>query len=177
MKIAMSSGHGAKISGAVGPSPWGLNEHKEAVRVVDRTAEYLKAAGVSVVTFEDKTSTTQQKNLETIVNWHNAQTRDLDVSIHFNSYQSTSKPMGTECLYVSQQGLAADVAQALSDAVGFVNRGAKKRTDLYFLNNTTKPAILDEVCFVDSSADVELYNRNFDALCEGLAEAISGQQI
>src|SRR5215475_3571283 len=145
MKIAMSSGHGAKISGAVGPSPWGLNEHKEAVRVVDRTAEYLRAAGVGIVTFEDKTSTTQQRNLETIVNWHNAQTRELDVSVHFNSYQSTSKPMGTECLYITQDDLSEEVAAQISEASDFPDRGAKKRTDLYFLNNTNKPAILIEV--------------------------------
>ena len=36
---------------------------------------------------------------------------------------------------------------------GFINRGAKKRTDLFFLNNTEMPAILMEVCFVDSEAD------------------------
>ena len=41
--------------------------------------------------------------------------------------------MGTECLYLSQAELAAQVAASIA-SVGFKNRGAKKRTDLYFLN-------------------------------------------
>jgi len=177
MKVVISSGHGKKIPGAVGPQPWGLDEHAEAVNVVNRTAEFLCDLGVDTVTYEDTVSTTQNENLKRIVDYHNSQKRDLDVSIHFNCYQSTSKPMGTECLYVTQEALSNDVADALSDAADFIDRGAKKRTDLYFLNNTAKPAILVEVCFVDSEADVKLYHEHFDTLCEELAEAISGEEV
>jgi len=175
MRIVISSGHGKYISGAVGI----ISEHQEAVRVVDWVASCLISAGVGTVTFEDITSRDQSTNLKTIVNFHNSQTRDLDVSVHFNSYQNTSKPMGTECLYVSQATLAGEVAKAISVAGGLVNRGPKKRTDLYFLNNTNKPAILIEVCFVDSSADVSLYQnpQRFDAICQAIAKAVSGQEI
>src|SRR5215469_2384899 len=173
MKIAISSGHGKYISGAVGI----INEHQEAVRVVNATADYLKKMGVGVVTFEDTTSRDQNTNLKTIVDWHNRQTRDLDVSVHFNCYQNTSKPMGTECLYVTQATLADNVAEAISLSGGLIDRGPKKRTDLYFLNKTNKPAILIEVCFVDSSADVSSYQGNFDAICKATAETISGQDV
>jgi len=173
MKIAMSSGHGKYVSGAVDI----LNEHQEAVRVVDKVAEFLKASQVGVVTFEDVTSKTQNENLKTIVDWHNRQSRDLDVSIHFNCYEHTSKPMGTECLYYSQADLADDVAESIAGASGLVDRGPKKRTDLYFLNNTAEAAILVEVCFVDSETDVNLYERNFDSLCEALASAIGGTEV
>ena len=47
--------------------------------------------------------------------------------------------MGTECLYLSQAELAKQVANAIA-SVGFKNRGAKKRTDLYVLNKTEMPA-------------------------------------
>jgi hypothetical protein len=80
--------------------------------------------------------------------------------------------MGCEVLYVTQQQLASDTSKAISVAGSFINRGAKKRTDLYFLNNTSKPAILLEVCFVDSEADGNLYRHNFDAICRRIAEVI-----
>ena len=164
-KIALSSGHGSHVQGAVGI----INEVEEARKVVDRVARMIVEGGGSCPTFHDDTSTTQQQNLQTITNWHNAQDRDLDVSMHFNAYQPTSKPMGTETLYVTQSSLAASMASAVAGAGEFINRGAKKRTDLYFLNYTTKPAILIEVCFVDSEADTDSYEDNFEEICTAIA--------
>ena len=83
--------------------------------------------------------------------------------------------MGTECLYLSQAELAKQVANAIA-SVGFKNRGAKKRTDLYFLNKTDMPAILVEVCFVDSQADADLYDQTFDRVCSVIAGAIAGDE-
>ena len=176
--IVCSSGHGKYIRGAAGsPIPPYLDEVNEARRVVERTAQILRDAGVSIKTFHDNTSHDQNTNLQTIVNYHNAQSRDLDVSVHFNAYNTTSSPMGTECLYVSQSSLASDVSLAVADAGDFINRGPKKRTDLYFLNNTNEPAILIETCFVDSKADADLYHRNFELICHAIAEVISGKSL
>jgi N-acetylmuramoyl-L-alanine amidase len=173
MSIVISSGHGKYVRGAAGF----LDEVDEARKVVDQVANYLEQAGVTVKTFHDNTSTSQNQNLSTIVNYHNAQTRDLDVSVHFNAYQQTSKPMGTEVLYVTQSKLAADTSLAIAKAGGFINRGGKKRTDLYFLNNTEMPAILLEVCFVDSSVDTDLYHAHFESICKAIAETIGGVEI
>lgn len=178
MRIAISVGHGKYIRGAsASPRPPYLDEVDEAVKVVDRLHKLWTDAGVGCVKFFDTTSTSQSQNLSTINAWHNSQQRDYDVSCHFNAYQVTSKAMGTEVLYVTQQQLAADVSYAIAKAGGFINRGAKKRTDLSFLNGTNKPAILLEVCFVDSSADADLYRRNFDAICRAAAEAIAKVSI
>ena len=111
-----------------------LLEHEEAVRVVNRVGEELKARGIDVVTYEDTVSTSQNENLNRIVDFHNAQARDLDISVHFNGYEQVSKPMGTEVLYVTQSALAGTMSAAIA-SVGFINRGPKKRTDLFFLNN------------------------------------------
>src|SRR5262245_31344952 len=170
MRVCISSGHGAKIPGAIGPDPWGLDEHREAVKVVNRTAEFLRAAGVSVETYEDTVSTTQSANLDRIVAWHNSKTRDLDVSVHFNAYEpTTSKKMGTECLYITQSKLSADVADAISSAASLPDRGPKKRTDLAFLNGTDEPAILVETLFCDAKPDCDSYRQNFDDICQALA--------
>src|SRR5262245_1766182 len=174
MKIVMSSGHGSKCPGAVAI----LDEHKEAVRVVNRTAEYLRATdGVTVVTFEDTTSTNQQTNLETIVAFHNAQgPHDLDAFIHFNCNVDTTKPVGVECWYMTQDDIAAEVASNIAMASGLKDRGAKFSDGLYVLKHSVAPAVLPEICFVDSQADVDAYLENFDAICSALAAALSGSE-
>lgn len=169
----ISSGHGLKIRGASGL----LDEVNEARKVVDRVADILKSVNVPATVFHDDKSTTQSQNLQNIVNFHNAQKRDLDCSIHFNAYQTTSKPMGVEVLYVTQQKLASDLSAALAKAMGLPNRGGKKRTDLYFLNSTNKPSILIETCFVDSSADADSYRKAFDAVCKVIAEFVGDVKI
>jgi len=172
MKIAISSGHGKKIRGARGnPVPPQLDEVDQARRVVDKVNELWNANGVTSVKFHDDVSTTQSANLNAITSWHNRQSRDYDVSVHFNAYTNTSKPMGVEVLYKTQSTLAADTSRAIAEA-GFINRGAKYRSDLAFLNNTAKPAILIEVCFCDSTADSNLYTAKFDQICKRIAEVV-----
>ena len=169
--IVISSGHGLYVRGASGI----LDEVDEARRVVERMAEELRERGVEVETFHDDTSHSQNANLSTIVAYHNAQTRDLDVSVHFNAFEQVDKPMGTEVLYVTQSALAGEVSAAIAGC-GFINRGAKKRSDLYFLNQTEMPSILLEICFVDSSADAELYGEQFAEICDAIADVLGGEQ-
>jgi N-acetylmuramoyl-L-alanine amidase len=170
--IVISSGHGLHVPGAAGL----ISEVDEARMVVDRLAEELRAREVAVAVFHDDTSTSQSENLETIVDFHNMHTRDLDVSVHFNAFETTTKAMGTEVLYVSQRDLAADVSDAIANSAGLIDRGPKERTDLYFLNQTDMPAILIEVCFVDSEADVALYGEQFDEICKAIANVIAGRE-
>ena len=168
--IVISSGHGKYVRGACGI----IDEVDEARRVVERVADGLAVRGVNVKVFHDETSHSQNENLDTIVNYHNAQTRDLDVSVHFNAYVETAKPMGIEVLYVTQSQLASQMATAIARC-GFLNRGGKQRSDLFFLNNTEMPAILIEVCFVDSEADAEIYNDNFLNICDAIADVLGDE--
>jgi len=172
MKIAISSGHGQKIQGASAI----INEVTEARRVVSAVTKDLRERKATVVEFHDNTSTTQATNINTIVAWHNAQTRDLDVSIHFNHSGggTVDRAIGTEVLFVTQQALAARTSKAIAQASGLIDRGAKKRTDLAFLSRTTKPAILVEVCFVNSRDDVRLYQAYFNNICSAIGGAIMG---
>ena len=169
-RIVISSGHGKYIRGASGI----LDEVDEARRVVEQVAEELRGRGVEVTTYHDDVSTSQNENLNRIVDFHNSKQRDLDISVHFNAYVETDKPMGTEVLYVSQSALAGDVSAAIADAGDFIDRGAKKRTDLFFLNSTDMPSILIETCFVDSSADAAFYQTGFDDICEAIATVLGG---
>lgn len=167
MKVVISSGHGLHVRGASGI----LDEVDEARRVVNALAIELRKRDVDVVTFHDDVSTTQSENLDRIVDFHNSEVRDLDVSVHFNAYEQVDKPMGTECLYLTQDDIAAEISEAIA-AVGFIDRGAKKRTDLYFLNETAMPSVLIEVCFVDSEEDARIYTQEFDNIIKNLAKLV-----
>src|SRR6516164_6441808 len=166
MKIVISSGHAKYVRGAVGPAPWGLDEVNEARRVVAEVADLLTVDGYDVSQLHDDVSKNQSDNLHWIVSNHNkfAAKDRLDVSVHFNAYLADPNiGRGTECLYITQKELAARVATAISSVSGLINRGAKYRSDLYFLNGTTGSlgAILIEVAFVDAQADVTAYDQHF----------------
>jgi N-acetylmuramoyl-L-alanine amidase len=167
--IVISSGHGKYVRGATGI----LDEVDEARKVVESVATELRTRGAQVKTFHDDTSTSQSENLATIVDYHNGQERQLDISVHFNAYVETLNPMGCEVLYVSQEDLAAAVSHEMSVAAKFINRGAKLRNDLYFLNETNGPAILLETCFVDSQKDADLYHKYYAPLCVAIAEMLA----
>lgn len=169
-QINISSGHSINCQGASDI----LNEVTEARRVVDRIYEMCKAMGIEVYKYHD-TSSSSSQNLANIANWHNKFKDGIDVSIHFNCYQHTSNSMGTEVCYYSQSELADKVSSAISKASGLKNRGGKERKGLYVLRHTNKPMILIEVCFLDSSYDVQKYQENFDNICSAIIEALTGK--
>lgn len=169
-QVNISSGHSINCQGAVDI----INEVTEAKKVVDRVYDIIKASGKACYKYHD-TSSSSSQNLVNIVNWHNGFKDGVDVSIHFNAYTHTGKAMGTEVCYYSQPTLAKEVSKNIANAGGFIDRGAKQRTGLYFLKHTNKPAILIEVCFVDSVKDVELYKANFENICQAIAKSLIGQ--
>jgi N-acetylmuramoyl-L-alanine amidase len=168
MQVALSSGHGRHVRGASGV----VDEVAEARKVVETVERKLREKGIECAAFHDNESDDQSENLDRIVKWHNSQIRDFDVSVHFNAYEPTENPMGTEVLYATQSNLASVMSDAMATAGGLLNRGGKYRADLYFLNKTDQPAILIEVCFVDSTADVDSYHENFDAICQAIADTL-----
>lgn len=179
MKIVISSGHGKKISGAVGPSPWGIHEHTEAVKVVNEAAAVMRSMGVDVVTYEDTVSDDQSENLDRICDFHNDQgNHDLDVSVHFNSTSpQPSGPVGCEVFYKSSAGktVAKRTVDKICTASGLKNRGPKTE-NFSFLNNTNEVAVLVEICFVNSKADCDIYRDRFSEICVALAEGLTDEQ-
>lgn len=167
--ITISPGHWAVGTGARDL----IDEVTEARKVVKRVIEILRSSGITVNHVEDNTSKNQQQNLNYLVIQHNKTSRKLDVSVHFNSAKRTDKGLGVEVLYYDQKDLAAKVSKAISDVSGLINRGAKERKELAFLRNTNKPAILIEVCFVNSTVDVAIYRRDFEKICQSIAECLA----
>ena len=181
MFVVISSGHGKYIRGASGKpcGTWGVDEVDEARRIVDEVAEILEDDyGIETHVFHDNTSHDQGTNLNTIVAAHNKHPQEgrLDVSVHWNAYECTSKEMGTEVLFITQEELAREVSAALSSALGLPDRGPKSRPELKFLNSTTgdEGAILIETAFCDSQADCAAYRDRFSETCMAIAASIAG---
>lgn len=71
--------------------------------------------------------------------------------------------------------MASNVAKSISSKLGLVNRGIKRRTDLYYLKSTEAPAILIECCFCDNKEDVSKYNA--EKMAKAIVEGILGKTI
>lgn len=169
--ITISPGHWSIGTGAVGI----IDEVEEARKVVKQVSSILKKNEVKVLQIIDNKSRNQRQNLQYLISEHNKTERQLDVSVHFNSIAGqVNRSIGCEVYYVnpSIQFLAQQLAMAIANAGTLQNRGAKWRKDLAFLNKTTKPAILIEVCFVNSTVDVSLYRKNFHAICAAIASTL-----
>lgn len=154
-----------------------LNEVTEARRVARRVYDILRSWKVPTTYFEDNVSTNQTQNINTLVKEHNKDNDALVVSVHFNAGGDSSKAIGTEVLYYDQQALAARISKAISNATGggLLNRGAKNRTDLGVLARTHEPAILIEVCFVNSKIDAAIYRRDFEKICQAIAKELAAE--
>lgn len=167
--VVISSGHGLYVRGACGI----IDEVNEARTFVGCLVKELRSRGLDVKEYHDDVSYTQNENLNRIVDFHNAQVRDLDISVHFNAYEQVDKPMGVEVLYSTQGPLAGELSSAISVSGCLLNRGAKYRDDLFFLNNTAAPAVMLEVCFVDSESDCIAYRDHFEDVVKAVADVFS----
>lgn len=152
-----------------------LNEVTEARKVAKRVYEILQASNVPCTYFEDNVSSNQRQNINYLVGQHNKDRDGLIVSIHFNAGGNSQRAIGTEVLYYDQKTLAERVVKAISEATGggLINRGAKQRKDLGVLASTYEPAILIEVCFVNSIVDAAIYRRDFEKICQAIAKELA----
>ena len=161
----------------VGTGASGLvDEVKESRKIANRVHGILTAAKVPSTYYQDETSTNKNQNLTTLVKHHNADTNGLVVSWHLNASGGiTQSGIGTEVLYANEKWkpLAEALSAAIAKAGNFKNRGAKLRKDLYVLNSTKEPAIIVETFFVNSTADVTMYNRHFEDICQAAAEVLA----
>ena len=173
-KMNFSAGHNpdGKIAfGAIGI----IKESTEARNVVSHMVKFAKAEGKTVYDCTCNNGTGQKDVLKKICAKCNQHKVDLDISIHFNSFNGSAK--GVEVIYVNKKvaSVAASVAKSVSSKLGIVNRGIKYRDNLYFLNNTASPAILIECCFVDNKEDVSKYNA--EKMAKAIIEGILGKTI
>ncbi|NJL64903.1 MAG: N-acetylmuramoyl-L-alanine amidase [Methylacidiphilales bacterium] len=162
MKIAIDIGHNCPPdTGALG-----VKSEDEMNRLVGEfLIKLLISAGVDVIDCRPKSATTVGLSLWKRTNSANTCGADFYVSLHHNA----GGGLGSEVFAVSDEGIAA-AKRVLSKLVGlgFRDRGVK-RQGFYVIKNTLMPAILVEVCFVDSNADCTLWDK---LGCKAIAQAI-----
>lgn len=165
MKFGIDIGHNCPPhdTGAVGFK----KEDELAKEVGVRLTKKLSAAGHSVIYCTPSKAISINDSLRQRVNKANENQVNVFVSIHFNASKTTDAPRGAEIYAISNTSKA--ISRSILDQItklGFKDRGVKDTPRFYVIRHTSMPAILIECCFVDSRADMAM----FDA--EKMAEAI-----
>jgi len=151
-----------------------IDEVQYARKFIKRIYEICVVNGVPATYYEDKISKNQTQNINNLIAHHNQDRNGFIVSGHLNASGSvTDQAIGAEVLYYDQSTVAKEVVEAICNAGGLKNRGAKKRTDLGVLVRTYEPAILIEFGFVTSKKDVELMDQHFEAICQAVAKVLA----
>ncbi len=172
MKYLISVGHTA--SGNVGCGAVGyLNESNCTREIAPLVVSLLQKLGHTAIKLQvdansgvnDYVERTQQAN---------SIGGDMFVEIHLNSGGGT----GAEVFTTSGSKAAttaAEVSKCIADRLKITNRGHKTSSGLYVLNRTSMPAMLIEVCFVDSQTDYNAYNAQ--AVAEAIVKGLTRQDV
>lgn len=180
MKIAVRGGHNFLSKGASAL----IDETIEDRKVKDSFIKYLSLQGHEVldVTPPDMdTNSDLAYGVSKANNWG----ADLFVSIHFNkAFNSYNGALGTESWVYSKSdniSLDEEIAQRIVNALvelGFKNRGVKESKELYELRACKMASIIVEVCFVEATEDVALYQKlGADTIGKSIAYAISNKKM
>ncbi|MED3799801.1 N-acetylmuramoyl-L-alanine amidase [Lysinibacillus capsici] len=169
-KLEFHVGHYGDGTGARGI----IDEVQYARKFIKRIYDICIANGVPATYYEDKVSKSQTQNINNLIAHHNQDRNGFIVSGHLNSSGSvTERGIGAEVLYFDQVTVAKEVVDAICNASGLKNRGAKKRTDLGVLVRTYEPSILIEFGFVNSRTDIAFLDKHFEAICQAVAKVLA----
>ena len=164
MKIGIDAGHDVSFQD-IGASDI-LNEEREADVVSRELRDIIESAGHEVVWCKPEGRMTLGQSLHRRVSKANREAVDVFVSIHFNAVRRLQRAVGTEVIVSKNASkksreIANSVQSSLVRTLQLPDRGVKTpvRGGLYVCDRTNMPAILIEVCFVDSTVDVARYNK------------------
>lgn len=166
MRVFINPGHDIDLdSGAVNPN-YGTRECDVARNAGKMLARYLQTAGCEVRTL-------QSDDLGLVCETSNEWGTDIFVSLHCNAFNTVAR--GTETLYKSYNGqqLAQLIQDQIINSINTVDRGIKKRYDLWVLNGTDAVAVLVEMAFIDNDEDLEILNNDLDTIVRAIARGIT----
>lgn len=173
MIIGIDKGHSTwdkTPCGAVGL----LNESKENRPVGDKVIQKLRVLGHTVIDCSCNSANSVSSQLAAIVKKANSQKLDIFLSLHLNAGGGT----GAE-VYTTNTSGAKEEAKKLIETyckrTGFRNRGHKYK-ELYVIRHTNAPAMLLEMCFVDTESDFKRWNNlGVETIANVIVEGITGQ--
>lgn len=167
--VVIDAGHGGWDNGA---SYFGRREKDDALNLALAVGNILANRGVNVVytRVDDTYDTPYEKAVMA-----NNSGADLFVSIHRNAMPVPGTASGIETLVYQDTGIPAVLARNINrqlTEVGFQNLGVIERPNLVVLRRTQMPAVLVEAGFIDNEADNQMFDRNFPAIAEAIANGI-----
>ncbi len=168
-KIMIDAGHGGSDPGAVYN---GRQEKDDTLALALAVGKILAAHGVDV---EYTRTTDRYDSLAEKAMKANTAGADFFVSIHRNAAPVPNTASGVETLVFDRSGIKNEMAENINrrlEAIGFRNRGVKERPNVAVLRRTRMPAVLVEAGFIDSNTDNSLFEQNFQAIAQGIADGI-----
>lgn len=167
--IILDAGHGGWDNGA---QYGGRREKDDTLALTLAVGEGLKNRGYDVIytRTEDVYDSPAQK-----ARIANASGGDLFLSFHRNSSPEPNTYSGVETLVYEDQGwigeLARQINRELTEA-GFADLGVEERKNLAVLRRTQMPAALVEVGFLNTDADNQTFDDQFDEIAEAIARGV-----
>jgi N-acetylmuramoyl-L-alanine amidase len=171
-KYGIDFGHGCGVDGGA----VGIMKEEDLINEVGKLLIIrLKKLGHEVVECRPNKASNLRNSLQQRCDRANDANINFYVSLHANAFNG--KAHGTEVFAMSPRAekIAKDICREIS-LLGFFNRGVKSGSHLYVIRNTDMPAVLVEMCFIDSQRDVALFDAESmaDAICLGLTGKCPG---
>ena len=167
--IIIDAGHGGYDNGA---SYNGRREKDDNLNLALAVGQRLEQKGFPVV--YTRTTDVYQRPIDK-ARIANESGGDYFVSFHRNASPNPNTYSGVQTLVYNDSGVPAELARNVNEEmvkVGFNDLGVPVRPDLVVLRRTSMPAILIEAGFLNTEADNETFDQNFDALANAIATGI-----
>lgn len=172
MKIGVDLGHGVgQDRGATGI----INEETIINEVGEKVINKLQELGHEVIRLRPTQASSVNDSLIQRYNKANINNVDLCVSIHANA----GGGQGTEVFTYNAKPIqqATNILSNM-EKLGFKNRGIKNGNGLAMVRRPSATAMLIEVCFVDTSTDVENYKKvGSESIANAIVEGITGTSV
>ena len=168
MKIGIDLGHGCAYDGGA----VGLIKEEEIINTVgNKVISKLRTLGHNVIECRPSTASSTNDSLNKRCAAANNNNVELFVSIHANAGGGTGTEIYT--YNAKQHSYAVNVLNNIC-ALGFRNRGIKSGNSLAVINGTKAEAMLIEICFVDTQADVDRYRNNIENIADAIVKGLVG---
>lgn len=176
MKILLIAGHG---DGDPGACALGYQEATETRKMATAVKPLLEAYGAKVTMYD------QNKNAYSVLcNGGSLPLSGISYVIEFHLNAGVGDTggngvtTGTEILVdVSESGTTVEEAMLKRIcALGFKNRGVKRRNDLLVQNTVTNAGVshaLIETCFIDDADDMKIYSEKFNQIARAIADGVA----
>lgn len=169
VRIFLDAGHGGKDSGATKGS---RHEADDVLKVVKKVGKKLEENYSNVVVGYSRTSDIYESPSKKASDG-NSFSADYFFSFHRNAYNGSAKGWETE--YKSHSSVKDSIMSDLNKRmkkIGFSIRGDKQRDNLAVLNQTSMPALLFEIGFIDNNGDNKIFDSKFDAIVDAFVDVI-----